>query len=137
MSSNNSKYTPEFREETARYVVDNGKSATRVAEEIGIDKNTVCSWGREYRRKNNLPTYAEESIDSELVKRAMGNAIARCKGLRGSTFHSDRGSIYASGTFKKLLEENEIKQSMSRGGCPYDNACSESFFATLKKECVY
>ena len=26
---------------------------------------------------------------------------------------------------------------MSRPGCPYDNACAESFFATLKKECIY
>jgi len=26
---------------------------------------------------------------------------------------------------------------MSRPGCPYDNSCAESFFATLKKECIY
>jgi transposase-like protein len=31
-----------------------------MAEELGIDKNTVCSWVREYRRKNNLPSYAEQ-----------------------------------------------------------------------------
>ena len=43
MPSNNSKYTPQFREETAKYVIESGKSATSVAEEIGIDKNTVCS----------------------------------------------------------------------------------------------
>ncbi len=60
MPSNNSKYTPEFREETARYIVESGKSATSVAEEIGIDKNTVCSWVRTYRKKNGMPTYAEE-----------------------------------------------------------------------------
>ena len=30
-----------------------------------------------------------------------------------------------------------IRQSMSRAGCPYDNACSESFFATAKKECIF
>jgi len=60
MASNNSKYTPEFRDETVKYIVESGKSASGVAEEIGIDKNTVCSWVREYRRKNGLPTYAEE-----------------------------------------------------------------------------
>ena len=37
MPSNNSKYTPEIREQTARYVLENGKSATIVAEEMGID----------------------------------------------------------------------------------------------------
>ena len=61
MPSNNSKYTPEFRAETAKYVIESGKSSTSVAEEIGIDKNTVCSWVREYRRKNGLPSYAEEN----------------------------------------------------------------------------
>ncbi len=60
MPSNRSKYTPEIREQTARYVLENGKSATSVAEEMGIDTNTVCKWVREYRRKNNLPSYAEE-----------------------------------------------------------------------------
>ena len=38
MASNNAKYTPEFREETARYVIESEKSATSVAEENGIDK---------------------------------------------------------------------------------------------------
>ena len=60
MASNNVKYTPEFREETARYVIESEKSATSVAEEIGIDKNTVCSWVRDYRRKNGMPSYSEE-----------------------------------------------------------------------------
>ena len=60
MPSNNCKYTPEFREETAKYIIESGKSTTSVAEEIGIDKNTVCSWAKVYRREHNLPTYAEE-----------------------------------------------------------------------------
>ena len=38
MPSNNAKNTPEFREKTAQYVVENRKSATSIAEEIGIDK---------------------------------------------------------------------------------------------------
>ena len=37
----------------------------------------------------------------------------------------------------KMLEENGIIGSMSRAGCPYDNSCTESFFATLKKERIY
>ena len=60
MPSNNSKYTEEMREQTAQYIIESGKSATGVAEELGIDKNTVCSWVRAYRRKHNMPTYAEE-----------------------------------------------------------------------------
>ncbi len=60
MPSNNSKYTEEMREQTAKYILENNKSATATAEEMGIDVNTVCRWVRDYRRKHNLPTYAEE-----------------------------------------------------------------------------
>ena len=78
-----------------------------------------------------------QHIDSELVKRVLGNAIARKGGLQGAVFHSDRGTQYNSESYQRMLRENGIRQSMSRAGCPYDNACSESFFATAKKECVY
>lgn len=60
MPSNNSKYTEEFREQTVKLIFETGKSATRMAEEMGIDTNTVCRWVRDYRRKYNMPTYAEE-----------------------------------------------------------------------------
>ena len=40
-------------------------------------------------------------------------------------------------TLRNLLEEKGITGSMSRPGCPYDNACVESFFASLKKEKIY
>ena len=59
MPSNNTKYGPELRERTAKYILETGKSATSVAEEMGIDTNTVCKWVREFRRQNNLPSYAE------------------------------------------------------------------------------
>lgn len=32
-----------------------------------------------------------------------------------------------------MLDENKIISSMSKPGCPYDNSCVESFFATLKR----
>jgi len=60
MPSNRSKYSEEMREKTVKFILDSGKSATSVAEELGIDVNTVCRWVREHRRKNNMPSYAEE-----------------------------------------------------------------------------
>ena len=60
MSSNRTKYSEEMREQTAIFILESGKSATSVAEEMGIDVNTVCRWVRDYRRKHNMPTYAEE-----------------------------------------------------------------------------
>ena len=59
MPSNNSKYRREMREQTARQSLENEKSATKMAEELGIDKNTVCRWVRDHRRAHSMPSYAE------------------------------------------------------------------------------
>ena len=55
----------------------------------------------------------------------------------GLIYHSDRGSQYASNDFRNLLGKCCVSQSMSRAGDCWDNACAESFFASLKKEEVY
>ena len=60
MPSNRTKHSDEMREETAKFIIESGRSATSVAEEMGIDTNTVCRWVRDYRRKHNMPTYKEE-----------------------------------------------------------------------------
>ncbi len=52
----------------------------------------------------------------------------------GLIFHSDRGSQYASDEFRQLLDSNGIVASMSRKGNCWDNACSETLFASLKVE---
>lgn len=53
-------------------------------------------------------------------------------------FHSDRGVQYACSEFKSLLDKNPLViRSMSRKGNCWDNAVAESFFKTLKAECVY
>lgn len=52
-------------------------------------------------------------------------------------FHSDLGSQYTSNYMKNLCNEFNIIQSFSQKGCPYDNACIESFHVVLKKEEVY
>lgn len=49
MPSNNSKHSPEMREQTARFILENNRSATSVAEEMGIDTNAVCRWVRDFR----------------------------------------------------------------------------------------
>ncbi len=78
-----------------------------------------------------------KKIDTELVMTALGNAIVKQKKEGTRLFHSDRGCQYASKAYQQLLKENGILGSMSRPGCPYDNSCVESFFASLKKERIY
>jgi putative transposase len=48
--------------------------------------------------------------------------------------HSDRGVQYACGDYIGRLQAHAIQPSMSRVGCPYDNAMAESFMKTLKQE---
>ena len=51
-------------------------------------------------------------------------------------FHSDRGVQYCAQSFRYVLQEQcpGVRQSMSRKGNCWDNACAESFFKTLKGE---
>ena len=51
-------------------------------------------------------------------------------------FHSDRGSEYTAFTFRQMLERCNVVQSFSQKGYPYDNACMESFFRHMKRECI-
>lgn len=55
----------------------------------------------------------------------------------GILHHSDRGSQYACGDYRTLLDQNGMVCSMSRKGDCWDNAVAESFFATLKRELVH
>ena len=57
--------------------------------------------------------------------------------FRGLIHHSDRGSQYAGGDYRKLIKKAKLTQSMSRKGECLDNAPMESFFASLKKELVH
>lgn len=68
-----------------------------------------------------------KQINTELVKSALSNAVGRQGMQDGLIFHSDRGSQYASKDYQKLLKKYGITGSMSKGGCPYDNSCAESF----------
>ena len=78
-----------------------------------------------------------KKCDTELVCRALRNAVARRGNSReGLIFHSDRGCQYSSKKYQKLLDEYRITGSMSKAGCPYDNSCMESFYASLKKEYI-
>jgi len=77
-----------------------------------------------------------DRITKELVIKAMKMALRRERIPAGLIFHSDRGSQYCSNDFKDLLKVNHIRQSMSRKGNPYDNACAENFFSALKCECT-
>lgn len=76
----------------------------------------------------------DSRITSKLVEEALSKALMVNESPE--IFHSDQGVQYASESFRKVLRDNKIKQSMSRRGNCYDNAITESFFHTLKTELI-
>jgi transposase InsO family protein len=76
------------------------------------------------------------SCDEELVAKALHMAICRRRPGEGLLHHSDRGCQYTCYTYRRRLEQAGIVISMSRKGNCWDNAVMESFFGSLKEECV-
>jgi putative transposase len=76
-------------------------------------------------------------MKTELVIQSLKMALVSRQPGEDLIHHSDRGSQYCAQNYIDLLEENEMQISMSKKGDPYDNACIESFHATIKKDLIY
>ena len=77
-----------------------------------------------------------DHMRQDLTLRALQRALKARRPGPGLVHHSDRGSQYASQQYRAVLADHEAACSMSRAGNCYDNAITESFFASLKKECL-
>jgi putative transposase len=78
-----------------------------------------------------------DRLTTDLVAAALRMAIERRRPPAGLTHHSDRGCQYASEAFRSMLSKHGLIASMSRKGNAYDNAPTESFYSTLKRELVH
>lgn len=88
------------------------------------DKSIVA-----YRYARQMPT--------KLVTDTIHAALKNTRPDDRPILHSDNGFQYASIPYFHITKSNGITPSMSAVGCPYDNACAESFFSLLKNECIY
>lgn len=77
------------------------------------------------------------TMTHKLTLSALNQAVLRRGPGPGLIHHSDRGSQYASRVYQRRLRSLGFLPSMSRKGNPYDNACAESFYHTLKVELVH
>ncbi|EAM8566622.1 IS3 family transposase [Salmonella enterica] len=76
-------------------------------------------------------------MTAQLACDALQMALWRRKCLENVIVHTDRGGQYCSTDYQSLLKRHNLRGSMSARGCCYDNACAESFFHTLKVECIH
>lgn len=79
-----------------------------------------------------------DNMRSESIVAGLRKALVRRgREEKDLIIHSDRGVQYASKEYRGVLREANIRQTMSRKGNCWDNAVQESFFHTLKTECLY
>jgi putative transposase len=105
--------------------IPTGEGYLYLASVIDLFDNKIVGWSIDTRMK------------TELTITALDKALKKIKIPDGLVFHSDRGSQYAAYRYQNKLRRNNIVQSMSRKGNCFDNACAESFFATLKKDIIH
>lgn len=79
-------------------------------------------------------TGTEQSV--RLVTRTIEIALKKEKVADGLAIHSDQGVQYTSTAYFNLSQAYGFIPSMSRRGNCLDNASVESFFGTLKSECI-
>jgi transposase InsO family protein len=77
-----------------------------------------------------------ETMDTKLVEAALRMALEDRQPEAGLLHHSDQGCQYTSTAYLACLTAAHSQLSMSGKGNCYDNAVVESFFSTLKFECV-
>jgi len=75
-----------------------------------------------------------DHLRTELVTDALGMALERRRPGPGVIHHSDKGSQYTSLSFGRRCRQSGIRPSTGRTGSCFDNAITESFFASLECE---
>jgi len=78
-----------------------------------------------------------DHMRTELVIDALNAAItARNGDVAGVIAHADRGSQYTSNDYLDRCQHHQLRPSVGRVATCFDNAVAESFWATLKRECL-
>jgi transposase InsO family protein len=77
-----------------------------------------------------------DHLRTSLISDALANAVATRDPNPGVVFHSDRGCQYTSAEYADLAAVLQVTLSVGRTGQCWDNALAESFFASLKGECL-
>jgi len=84
-----------------------------------------------------IVAYETARSPAKLVGDMLTKALGKLADTDKPVLHSDQGWQYRMPSYRNMLEERKVTQSMSRKGNCLDNAPMESFFGTLKSELFY
>ena len=101
---------------------------------VGTHWNYICVLVDLYNREI-IGYSAGEHKTADLVKAAFQNVKGSLEEI--SLFHTDRGNEFKNQAIEEVLETFGIKRSLSKKGCPYDNAVAEATFKIIKTEFVW
>lgn len=68
MPGQSKRYSPEFKEQAARKVVDNSLPIVKVARELGVNESTLGFWVKAYRKKHAADPLPEDMPDQERIR---------------------------------------------------------------------
>jgi transposase InsO family protein len=77
-----------------------------------------------------------EHCDTALARSALSKAVERHRPSADLIHHTDRGSTYTAGEYRRALADHEMVASMSAKGDCFDNAVAESTIGTVKTEAL-
>lgn len=85
-----------------------------------------------------VATLNSKEMNAKLAIETLDKALYGNAGkIHNLILHSDQGSQYTSKDFVEYCRDKNITQSMSKAGCPYDNAPMERFYSSFKTEFYY
>ncbi len=80
-----------------------------------------------------------DNMRTQLVLDALNMAVGARGGadmVGGIIAHADRGSQYTSNDYLDFCQARQMRPSVGKTGICWDNAVAESFWSTLKRECI-
>lgn len=78
---------------------------------------------------------AGKNKNAELVYKAFSTIKYNLENI--NIFHTDRGNEFKNKIIDDLLNTFNIKRSLSKKGCPYDNAVAEATYKVIKTEFAF
>lgn len=78
---------------------------------------------------------AGKNKTAEMVYKAFRKIRGDLKNI--NIFHTDRGNEFKNKIIDELLKTFKIKRSLSKKGCPYDNAVAEAIYKIIKTEFAF